>query len=90
MYDFLTGPMLWLTFIVTFFGLAFRAVWYVRGLHWQMDRVAYKPHFKYGMRGALRSIFYFLLPFGSRSWRERAADVRRSRQHLRVGRCVCA
>jgi len=71
MYDFLTGPMLWLTFIVTILGLAYRVFWYVRGLHWQMDRVAYRPHMAYGLRGALRSIVFFLLPFGSRSWRER-------------------
>ncbi len=29
MYDFLTGPMLWLTFIVSFGGLIVRAVMYI-------------------------------------------------------------
>jgi len=71
MYDLLTGPLLWLTFAVTFLGLAWRVVWYLRGLDWRLDRVAYRPHFRFGMRGAVRSIFYWLLPFGSRSWRER-------------------
>ncbi len=71
MYDFLTGPMLWLTFIVTIGGLAWRVVEYIRGLNWQLDRVAYRPHMKYGLRGAARSIRAWMLPFGARGWRER-------------------
>lgn len=71
MYDFLTGPMLWVTFIVTGAGLLLRILMYLWGLHWQMDRVAYRAHFGYGLKGAFRSIFYFLLPFGARTWREK-------------------
>ncbi|MDI6796720.1 MAG: hypothetical protein QMD09_07240 [Desulfatibacillaceae bacterium] len=68
MYEFLTGPVLWLTFAVFFIGLAARFVWYVRGLDWKLDRVAYRQWPKYGIRGALRSIGFWLLPWGTRSW----------------------
>ena len=71
MYDFLTGPMLWATFLVSFGGLLVRAVLYVRGLHWQLDRVAYRPNMKYGLRGGLRSILAFIIPFKARLWRVR-------------------
>ncbi|NNG00462.1 MAG: hypothetical protein HKM93_13835 [Desulfobacteraceae bacterium] len=69
MYDFVSGPLAWLSFIIFFVGIIYRIIWYVRGLDWQMDRVAYRPHRKYGIKGAARSIFYWLLPFGTRSWR---------------------
>ncbi len=71
MYDFLTGPFLWVVFIVTFVGLLARVVLYIRGLHWQLDRVAYRAHMGFGLKGAFRSIIFWLLPFGSRGWRER-------------------
>jgi nitrate reductase gamma subunit len=69
MYAFLTGPALWIAFAVFFVGLAARFVWYVRGLDWKLDRVAYRQWPKYGIRGALRSIGFWLLPWGTRSWR---------------------
>ncbi len=69
MYAFVTGPLAWLTFIIFFCGVTYRAVWYFRGLNWQLDRVAYKPHMSYGIKGALRSIFFWLIPFGTHSWR---------------------
>jgi nitrate reductase gamma subunit len=69
MYEFLTGPMLWASFAFFFFGLAFRVVWYVRGLSWQLDRVAYGRHNGLAFKFALKSIGMWLLPFGSRSWR---------------------
>ena len=69
MYDFLTGPMLWLSFAVCFIGLAARAVWYVRGLNWQLDRVAYGYDNDLAIRGALKSILHWIIPLGSRSWR---------------------
>jgi len=71
MYDFLTGPMLWLTFVVSFGGLLVRAVMYVKGLSWQLDRVAYRPNMKYGIRGGVRSILAFIIPFKARLWRTR-------------------
>ncbi|BDQ35785.1 hypothetical protein SYK_01450 [Pseudodesulfovibrio nedwellii] len=71
MYDFLTGPMLWVTFLVSFGGLIVRAVMYVRGLSWQLDRVAYRPNMSYGLRGGFRSILAFIIPFKARLWRVR-------------------
>ncbi|MBC2715050.1 MAG: respiratory nitrate reductase subunit gamma [Desulfobacteraceae bacterium] len=69
MYDFLTGPGLWLSIGICLTGLCVRGVLYVKGLNWQLDRVAYTAHPKAGMKGALRSIFFWVLPFGTRSWR---------------------
>ena len=71
MYDFLTGPMLWATFLVSFGGLLVRAVMYIRGLNWQLDRVAYRPNMSYGLRGGFRSILAFIIPFKARLWRVR-------------------
>jgi len=71
MYDFITGPLLWLSFIVFFAGCVWRVVAYIRGLNWQLDRVAYGPHFGLGFRWALKSIFHWLIPLGSRNWRQR-------------------
>lgn len=70
MYEFVTGPLAWIAFLTFFFGLIARAVWYVKGLNWQLDRVAYRPHMRYGLKGAARSIFYWLFPYGTRSWRQ--------------------
>ena len=69
MYAFVTGPLAWLSFGIFFIGLLYRLVWYIRGLNWQMDRVTYSVNVAYGIRGALRSIFVWLVPFGTRSWR---------------------
>ncbi|MCP4112100.1 MAG: hypothetical protein GY749_42330 [Desulfobacteraceae bacterium] len=69
MYQFVTGPLAWLSFIIFFAGLAFRFITYVRGLDWQLDRVTYTVNTSYGIKGALRSIFFWLVPFGTRSWR---------------------
>ncbi len=69
MYQFVTGPLAWIAFAVFFVGIIVRAVVYIRGLNWQMDRVAYRPHMRHGIRGAVRSIGYWLLPYGTQSWR---------------------
>jgi len=69
MYQFITGPLLWFAFIVFFFGLLFKIVLYFKGLDWQLDRVTYSVNVSYGIKGAIRSIIYWLLPFGTRSWR---------------------
>lgn len=71
MYDFLTGPMVWVTFLVSFGGLLLRALMYIKGLNWQLDRVAYRPNMGFGLRGARRSILAFLIPFKARLWRTR-------------------
>jgi len=70
MYQFVSGPLAWLAFIIFTVGIIARAVWYFKGLDWQMDRVAYKPHLRFGVKGALRSIFFWLMPYGTRSWRQ--------------------
>ena len=69
MYQFVTGPLAWLTFAVFFIGIVVRIVKYIRGLDWKLDRVAYTEHAVYGIRGAIRSIIYWLIPFGTHSWR---------------------
>lgn len=69
MYQFVTGPLLWLAFTVFFVGCFVRIVLYVKGLDWQADRVAYSVYLSQGLKGAFRSIFFFLIPFGTRSWR---------------------
>jgi nitrate reductase gamma subunit len=70
MYQFVTGPLLWLSFGIFFVGCIVRIIKYIKGLNWQMDRVAYRPHFSYGMKGAIRSIGLWMLPFATRSWRK--------------------
>jgi nitrate reductase gamma subunit len=69
MYEFVTGPLAWLSFAVFFIGLIVRIVMYIKGLNWQMDRVTYTQNVAFGIKGALRSIFFWLVPFGTRSWR---------------------
>ncbi|MFH1993543.1 MAG: sulfate respiration complex protein HmcE [Pseudomonadota bacterium] len=69
MYNFLTGPGLWLSMGICLIGLFVRGVMYVKGLSWQLDRVAYTAHPKAGIKGALRSIFFWIIPFGTRGWR---------------------
>ena len=69
MYEFVTGPLAWLSFAVFFVGLIVRAVLYVKGLDWRLDRVTYSVNTSYGVRGAVRSILFWLFPYGTRSWR---------------------
>lgn len=71
MYAFLTGPMLWAAFIICAAGLLFRVIWYIKGLNWQLDRVAYSAYPGLGFKGAVRSVLAFLLPFASVSWRKK-------------------
>jgi nitrate reductase gamma subunit len=70
MQDILTGPMIWLSLSVFVFGMLARIIFYIRGLDWKLDRVAYRAHPKAGMKGAARSIIYWLLPFATKSWRK--------------------
>lgn len=69
MYEFVTGPLAWIAFLVFFAGIIWRIVGYVRGLSWQLDRVAYGYHRRYGFRGAVRSIVSWLIPYGTHGWR---------------------
>jgi len=70
MYEFVTGPLAWISFGIFFIGMIYRLVWYIRGLNWQLDRVAYTQHVSYGVKGALRSIFYWMVPYATTSWRK--------------------
>ncbi len=70
MYEFLTGPMFWLSISVCIIGMIVRLIRYFKGLHWQLDRVAYKAFPAQGLKGAGRSIYRWLLPFGTHSWRK--------------------
>jgi nitrate reductase gamma subunit len=70
MYQFVTGPLAWLAFAVFFVGNVVRLVLYVRGMDWKLDRVTYSVNTAYGVKGAVRSILFWLTPFGTRSWRD--------------------
>lgn len=65
LYSFLTGPGLWLTFIVFFIGLTIRIA-YLFGLSRERDRVFYNHM---DQTWALRSIIRWLIPWGSASMR---------------------
>jgi nitrate reductase gamma subunit len=69
LYHFLIGPMLWISVLTCLIGLIIRAVLYAKGLNWQLDRVAYTAQLRAGIKGAARSVFFWLIPFGTRSWR---------------------
>ena len=69
MYEFVTGPLVWLSFAIFFVGVIVRTVFYIRGLDWKLDRVTYSVNTSFGVRGAVRSILYWLFPYGTRSWR---------------------
>ncbi len=70
MYDFLTGFMFWLALAVCLIGMLVRIILYVRGLSWQLDRVAYEAFPSEGFKGAVNSIYKWLLPFGTHGWRK--------------------
>lgn len=69
MYAFLSGFMFWLSLGVCLIGLAVRFVLYFKGLNWQLDRVAYRAFPAQGFKGAMRSIVFWLIPFGTHGWR---------------------
>ncbi len=71
MYQFITGPLLWLSLAIFVVGLIVRVVLYVRGLDWKLDRVPYGHFTSYGIKGAARSIFYWIIPFGTHNWRQK-------------------
>ena len=67
--DFLAGPGLVISLLVFVLGMGFRVIWYIRGLDWKLDRVAYRPCMKQGLKGAVQSILRWMLPFGTHAWR---------------------
>lgn len=62
MYEFVRGPLALISFFVFFAGIIARVIWYVKGLDWRLDRVAYTEKINYGIGGALRSVFHWILP----------------------------
>lgn len=68
MHDLLTGTFFWIALGICLTGMLVRSVLYFRGLSWQLDRVAYRAHPKAGLKGAFRSIYKWLIPFGTRGW----------------------
>ncbi len=69
MYEIVTGPLAWLSFLIFFTGIFIRVVCYIFGLDWKLDRVTYTVNTSYGIKGAIKSILFWIIPFGSRSWR---------------------
>ena len=69
MYNFITGPLAGFSFLVFLVGLLIRSLVYIRGLDTSLDRVSYGVDTTSGVKEAFRSIFYWLLPFGTRGWR---------------------
>lgn len=69
MHDLLTGPLFWLSLGICLVGMLARLIMYFRGLSWQLDRVAYKEYPALGAKGAWRSIYKWLIPFGTYGWR---------------------
>lgn len=69
MYQFITGPLLWLSFGIFSIGCLVHVVLYVKNLDCDQDRVAYTSNLGRGIKGALHSVGMWMLPFGTRSWR---------------------
>ncbi len=69
MYQFVTGPLAWLAFGIFFVGLIVRVILYIKGLDWKMDRVAYRKNTFYGFKGSVKSVFSWMLPFGTGGWK---------------------
>ena len=69
MHDLLTGVFFWIALGVCLIGMLARFIMYFKGLSWQLDRVAYKAFPAAGFKGAVRSIYKWLIPFGTYGWR---------------------
>ncbi len=70
MHALLTGPLFYISLGVCIIGMIVRFYLYFKGLSWQLDRVAYKKYPSMGFKGALRSIYKWLIPYGTYSWRQ--------------------
>lgn len=69
MLDFITGPLFVISLVIFVVGMLARIFWYVRGLDWRLERVAYRYHADRSVPGALASIFKWLIPGGTDGWR---------------------
>ncbi len=70
MMAFIEGPLFYISVAIFIIGLIVRIVQYIKGLDQKLDRIAYKAHFCKGMKGALYSIFSWMIPGGTRGWRK--------------------
>jgi nitrate reductase gamma subunit len=70
MYEFFTGYMFWISISICLVGMVVRVFLYFKGLDWQLDRVAYRAYPLHGLKGGLRSVIYWLIPFGTHGWRK--------------------
>ncbi|MBU1170518.1 MAG: hypothetical protein KKD44_13225 [Proteobacteria bacterium] len=73
MYLFITGPLLWFSFLFFIIGCVVHVILYINGLDWKLDRVTYTKNIPYGLNGAARSVFFWLIPYGTQSWRNNPA-----------------
>ena len=73
--EFLTGPCFILSLLVFVVGLIARAVWYVRGLDWRLERVSYRYHSDRSIPGAIASIVRWLIPAGTNGWRTQPVSM---------------
>lgn len=69
MLNFITGPLFVISLLIFVVGLLVRAILYIRGLDWRLERVAYGYHMDRAVPGALASIFKWLVPGGTAGWR---------------------
>jgi len=72
MYEIVSGPLALGSFLIFFIGIFARIALYMKGLDWKLDRVTYSVNRWYGVKGALRSVLVWLIPFGTSGWRRNA------------------
>jgi len=71
MYEFVRGPLLWITFIVFVVGSLGRII-YLSWLCWKKDQVVYDY---FSLKYGLRSILHWIIPFASLNMRQRPAHT---------------
>ena len=75
MFDILTGPGFIISLLIFFIGLFIRAWWYVRGLDWRLERVAYGYHKDRSIPGAIVSIIKWMIPCATSGWRTQPVSM---------------
>ena len=66
----LTGPVFVAAVLIFVLGMIGRVAWYIRGLNWRLDRVAYEPFLSFGLKGGIHSAIKWLIPFATTGWRK--------------------
>ena len=69
LYELITGPPAVAVLRNLFRRADFSGGTLFPGLDWPLDRVAYRAHPGLGLKGALRSIVHWLVPYWSEGWR---------------------